>query len=229
MSNALVMAFSTWVAFAQALVAEAIAPSTCAACDGPIKFRTMFCGTCAASVVKTSEAEPDSDDPSGLMRHYAAFEYGGAMATAIARMKYNRRWDLVARFGTLTGQYAAQVVSGVDVVVSVPAHARRIRERGFDPSALLARAVAQHLRAGYAPNALRRLRDTPPQASLSRVARRTNILDAFECRRPLRLQGARVLLVDDVRTTGSTIAECMRVMREVGAADVRSLVLARAL
>jgi ComF family protein len=103
------------------------------------------------------------------------------------------------------------------LVVPVPLHPRRLRQRGFSPAGLLARAVARQAGLPCNPVALRRLRDTPSQTGLDRRARRRNVRGAFE---PRCAVPARVWLVDDVATTGATLAECARALRRAGAEQV---------
>jgi ComF family protein len=122
---------------------------------------------------------------------------------------------------------AAPLERRVDVVVSVPLHPKRLAERGFDQSALLARSVAQRLLVPWAPRALARTRETAQQASLDRDARAENVASAFRCRDAESVVGRRVLLIDDVRTTGSTLSACIRALRIAGARSVNTMVLAR--
>jgi ComF family protein len=173
---------------------------------------------------------PAGEQPAG---QHAVFEYGGAVATAIVRLKYAGRSDLIPRFAgvvagvvaDVVGEHAARV--DVDVVVPVPLHPRRLVERGFDQAALLAAPLARRLGAPFAPRAIERTRDTPRQASLDRAARADNVAEAFAlCSAPSVVAGKRVLLVDDVRTTGATLAACGRVLRQAGADDVLTLVIA---
>lgn len=112
----------------------------------------------------------------------------------------------------------------VDVVVPVPLHAGRLAERGYNQAALLARPVARVIGAPLACRALVRVRATERQASLDREARLANVVDAFACRGDVR--GRRVLLVDDVTTTGATLNACRSALAVAGARDVVALVLA---
>ncbi len=103
-------------------------------------------------------------------------------------------------------------------------HPRRLRARGFNPASELARAIARPIGARLAVGALERVRDTPTQTGLDRAARRRNVRGAFRARAPL---PARIWLVDDVVTTGSTLAEAARALRRAGARTVIGLCAAR--
>jgi len=113
------------------------------------------------------------------------------------------------------------------VIVPVPLHADRLRRRGYNQSLRLARALFPHLRHRIDTGALERWRPTRPQTGLPGPARRRNIKGAFRVVRPEKIAGQRVLLLDDVYTTGATVNECARVLVQAGAAEVRVLTLAR--
>jgi len=115
-----------------------------------------------------------------------------------------------------------------DCIAAVPLHWRRRWGRGFNQSELLARRLAGLSGVPFA-SLLKRVRATPAQAGLSSARRRRNLAGAFACRRQAAsLQGQRILLIDDVMTTGSTLAACARVLKRAGAARVGVLTVARA-
>ena len=199
------------------MLKELIAPTRCAACDEHVAPRVLFCGGCGISVMRAS-ARDDGE--------HAVFEYGGSIATAIVRLKYAGRSDLAPRFGPLMAQLMAPVAAHIDLIVPVPLHPGRLAERGFDQAALLAGPVATAMGVAHGVRALARIRATPRQASLDRAARAANVAAAFVCRTPRAVAGRRVCLVDDVRTTGATLASCAEALRIAGASRVVTLVLA---
>jgi ComF family protein len=203
------------------LVGAFLAPPRCAACEAPVARLAVFCAACASTVQRAEDAGDGA---------IAAFVYGGAIAEAITRFKYGARPDLARPLADLLWHAVAAragLLRGC-VVVPVPLHPVRLAERGFNQSVLLARPVSRRLSAHFLPLGLARLRDTPRQASLGREDRLGNVGGAFAARQPKRLRGHPVLLVDDVRTTGATLAACTRAAVEAGAGPVTTAVLARA-
>jgi ComF family protein len=201
------------------LGASTFAPNRCAACDDDVAWMTVFCRECGPTL-----RLPDEQDP----RQLAAFVYGGAVARAVARLKFERRPDLARPLAAALRRSARILARDPpDVVIPVPLHPRRLVERGYNQSALLARPVARDLGARFLPTGLARVRDTEHQASLDRAARARNIVGAFHVPRPASVADCTIVLVDDVRTTGATLGACADALLEAGARDVRSLVLAQ--
>jgi ComF family protein len=156
----------------------------------------------------------------------SAFYYEGPVLDSIHILKYTGRVNVVSALGAML---AASVAFSTrpEVVMPVPLHRQRLRKRGFNQSLLLAREVARRigLRLDYLN--LMRARETAPQVDLKADERKANVAGAFTLRRPGGVDGAKVLLVDDVYTTGSTVRECSKALRKAGA-EVYVLTLARA-
>lgn len=157
------------------------------------------------------------------LRIEAATQYGGAVATAINKLKHRDRPDLARPLGDLVRRRWR--TASAPWVVPVPLHPLRLAERGYNQSALLARAMAKGGSAKVRFDVLRRRLPTASQQGLSASARRRNVADAFELTADVR--GRRVVLVDDVCTTGATLAACAQVMFDGGAAEVGAQVVAR--
>lgn len=117
---------------------------------------------------------------------------------------------------------------GIDLVMPVPLHTKRLRQRGFNQSLLLAYGISRAYGQDLSFDNLQRVRFTTPQVRLSGAERIANVSGAFRLRRPGEVAGRPVLLVDDVYTTGATVNECARVLKEAGADRVLVLTLARA-
>jgi ComF family protein len=213
-----------------AAVRGALGPPTCAACDARVRFGVVFCSACAATITPSPPSEPtalDGASPRPLAVH-AFGSFGGALATALRRLKYQDRPDLGAPLGHLARRTARLAGLTADLVVPVPLHPRRLVERGYNQAALLAAEVAIELGAPLAARALVRVRHTPQQARADRASRLDNVREAFRARRPASLRGRRVVLVDDVATTGSTLTACAEALLAAGAASVTAVVIARA-
>ena len=164
----------------------------------------------------------------------AGAAFAGAVEDAVHRFKYPapglRGLDpaAAALMRELVAWAAARAPGGApDLVVPVPLHPRRLRQRGFNPAAELARPAARRCGARLDAAALWRLRDTPSQTGLGRGARRRNVRGAFGARPGWRAP-ARVWLVDDVVTTGATLAAAALALRRAGARQVVALCAARA-
>ncbi len=186
-----------------------------------------------------------ADRPAFSSSH-APFLYGGAVKQAILRFKYRPAPWLSTQLGRLlfcrdgsegglhqlplplAGEGRDGVLATPDVVMPVPSHPSRLRQRGFNQSALLARYAAAVYRVPLDTNTLRRTRETMPQAGLNRAQRLKHLRDAFTACSTPRLADARVLLVDDVVTTTATVRAAAQALVEAGACRVDVLSLARA-
>lgn len=157
----------------------------------------------------------------------APLYYEGAVRAAVLRYKFKNRRGYAGTFSRLMASCAGEELAGqFDLITWVPVSRRRFRKRGFDQSELLARGVAEQLGMELTP-ALRKRRHTGANSVLEgREARAANVLGAFEARGPGLVRGRRVLLVDDIYTTGATLSECARVLLMAGAEDVVCLTLA---
>jgi ComF family protein len=199
------------------LMGALVSPEKCAACDARVSPQTIFCASCVATV---EAATRDVDT-------YAPFRYGGALAEAIVRFKYQRRGDLARPLGALLLRALPQLRSRkIDLVIPVPLHPSRLAERGFNQAALLARPMAAAIGAPLLARGLERVRDTPRQATLDRILRLENVATAFVARDAEKISAKHILLVDDVRTTGATLRACASALRNAGAARVYDIALA---
>ena len=159
----------------------------------------------------------------------AHFLYEGPIRELIHTFKYNRSSHLRYPLALLAleGLCGDPAVSDLNLIVPVPLHRSRLRQRGFNQAVLLGRVLARHLTLPMVPDALVRTRATEPQIELTAAERRVNVRGAFSVKRPERITGKRILLLDDVMTTGSTMDECAKELKKAGAAAVIAVTVAR--
>jgi len=171
------------------------------------------------------------DRPPAFSRHRSCGRYDGVLKDLILLFKYGR----VPVLSPVLGRFAAEslgaeteVWEGLDYIVPVPLHRKRRRERGFNQSQLLAGDLARIQGLEVLERCLVKVRNAPPQTSLEGSGREGNVRGAYAAKRTRKIAGKRLLIVDDVFTTGSTLRECSRVLMSAGAREVRALTLAQA-
>ncbi len=155
--------------------------------------------------------------------------YHGILRQIIHTMKYRPVYGLTRPLAQLLEYQFEGCWADVfpDVLVPVPLHRCRLRQREFDQALALARYLSERIRVPYEAETLIRQRDTQSQVGLNFTERDQNVLDAFDVQHPQSIQGKTVLLIDDVYTTGATVKECARVLRRAGAEWVGVYTLAR--
>ncbi len=185
----------------------------CYRCGTPIT-NGMFCRTC-------------QEAPLRLEGIRSIAPYRGPVRAAIHYLKYRHARELADPLGELMARYWWRTPLPAEVTVPVPLHTSRLRKRGYNQAALLAWALSRRIGLPMDEDALCRVRATASQMRLKAADRRRNVEDAFRCITD-RLSGCRVLLVDDICTTGATLEACADALREGGAREVWALTLARA-
>jgi len=191
----------------------------CPICGRPFESAPYdhLCGTCIESTPPFDAARS------------AAF-YEEPLRDAILRFKFDGKTILAEPLARTASEALEMELWDVDIdsIIPVPLHPKRLRWRGFNQSLLLARHIGK--RAGIWVDAytLKRIRPTRPQVELTHKQRATNVKGAFAVSRPQFVDGRKILLVDDVSTTGATLRECAKMLRKAGASNVYALTVARA-
>jgi len=229
-------------------VADAILPPTCLACRLPIADTAGLCPKCwtQAGFIERPYCErlgtPFPADYGGELISPAALAsppaYGRARAAArysdVARdlihmMKYGDRMDLVHTLGRWMVRSGGELLADADALVPVPLHWRRLWQRRFNQSSALAHAISKLSKVPVMDEVLLRARATQPQFGLPRERRAENVQGAFKVPKEKRIEvkGKKLVLIDDVLTTGATADACTKILLRAGALRVDVLVLAR--
>lgn len=216
------------IAIAIRALVETVLPADCPACAGPLGDHLG--GVCAACW-RESAADVQAPDPvsvDGLASFTSLGPYEGRLRQIIRCLKFSDLPGLAGPLGDRLVDRLRPVAEGIDLVVPVPLHRVRRWRRGYNQAELIAERVARGLHRSMSPRALARQRATASQRGRTRAERVANVRGAFRAREG-RLAGKGVLLIDDVVTTGATIAECARILSAAGAGAVHVAAAARTL
>ncbi len=198
----------------------------CPACASDLpQLPAALCPQCGDGTTLGERCGACLKDPPAFARTVALFRYEFPVDRLIQALKYGHQLPLAAWFGARLGQML--VAADYDLVLPLPLHPSRLRTRGFNQSLEIARPVARALGLPIDPILLTRARATPPQADLPFKERARNVRGAFECAGDL--DGKRILLIDDVMTTGSTLREAARILKLHSAGQLTVAIAARAL
>lgn len=223
-------------------------PPTCIACQGATGVPHALCATCwsgirfierpycerlgtpfAIDLGQPLLSPAAIADPPVFGRARAAAEYDGTASLLVHRLKYNDRPELARALGTMMARAGAELLAEADVIVPVPLHRWRLWRRRFNQAMALAARIAAESGVSCDPFLLERVKRTRRQVGLTRAQRQENLQGAFRVPPDARarLKGRRVLLVDDVLTTGATANAASRALLRGGAASVDILAFAR--
>jgi ComF family protein len=207
-------------------------PLFCSSCRPELRFpESPLCACCG---LPFSSAAGGDHLCAGCLngrqfsRARAVFLYTPGIARAIYTLKYGKTMAGLTSFRFFFSErQPSLVLTPPDLIIPVPLHPARLRERGFNQAQLLAGIFFPERRQTLHLALLQRLRATPPQTGLTGELRRRNVKGAFRVTAPEQVAGRTVLLIDDVLTTGATVEECAMVLQRAGAGDVQVLTLAR--
>lgn len=227
---------------------DALLPPRCVACGAEIGRGGALCGSCwnrirfiaaplcaGCGVPFELPAEPGARCGACLTeaplwgRARSVFVYDQASRSLVLDFKHGDRTEAAPAFGAWLARAGAELLDDADLLVPVPLHRWRLFRRRYNQAGLLAHAVARASGVPCAPDLLVRRRATASQGHLSRAGRARNVAHAFQTRpaRTTLIAGKRIILIDDVLTTGATATECAAALQRAGAASVDVLTLAR--
>ncbi|MDR1409225.1 MAG: ComF family protein [Oscillospiraceae bacterium] len=188
-------------------------PRRCVLCGEVVLPQDELCEQCADYL----EHAPA---PATYNEIVAPFAYSGAIRAALHQFKFNGNLDSVPFFTKHMADALRGLTDGFEALCFVPLHATRQKSRGYNQSEVLARGLAQRLGLPLRGDLLVRLRDTQSQREFDYMGRQKNVCGAFSVAENTGLNGSRLLLIDDITTTGATLRECMAVLLAAGATEV---------
>ncbi|MCA3276267.1 MAG: ComF family protein [Roseomonas sp.] len=231
---------------------DILLPPHCLTCDAQVERQGSFCATCFSGLNLISapfcarcgvpfahEGEADRNTDGALLcapclarapgftMARAALRYDEGAKRLILPFKHGDRTEMAVPLARFMARAGAEMLSAADVLAPVPAHWRRLIARRYDQAALLAQRLGRLSGRRVVPDLLRRTRATLPLGDKGAAERAALVADAFSVARPARVLGKRVLLVDDVMTSGATAEACARALLAAGAARVEVLAAAR--
>lgn len=190
-------------------------PVRCPVCETPVSLRNQWCASCLERIPR-------------IERLIALGYYSGPLRNAVRLFKYQAYRGVGAWLGEMLARRVVREVGGIDRVVAVPGGRWRRHLRGFDPPVVVAGPLARALAVPLEGEVVVRARDGAPAVTRGRLDREVEVCGRFRCAAPGALEGLRVLVVDDVYTTGASLEEVGRLLRdEAGARSVVGAVLAR--
>lgn len=215
----------------EAVVTEGPLCPACSAGFREHRIESPFCGVCGVPFLHSpGPAHRCGECHAGdrpFVEARSAYVYGAGVDAAVKAFKYGGKSMLSESLGEMLLGASDSLSARPDVVMPVPLHKNRLRKRGFNQSLLLARVLSRKLSVRLDYSSLTRVRHTEQQTGLKPDEREKNVAGAFAVVPGADLTGKRVLLVDDVYTTGATIKECSKVLKKAGS-EVYAITLARA-
>ncbi len=243
---------SIWPRLLQTVL-HVLFPTNCTICEKPLRtalvpFFCQFCwdsqaplsGPCCprcgqpfASPVALAHSPTHTcktcrQRPPAFNQAWSIFPYQPPLKEAIGLFKYRGKLALAGPLSHLLLQHLPPLPP-IDLIMPVPLHPKRLQEREFNQSAVLAHRLSRQLRLPLVLGTLTRHRQTAPQTSLKKKERLANVRGAFVVPHPVTIHEKRILLIDDVMTTGATLHECAKTLRQAGSGPVYGLTLARML
>jgi ComF family protein len=232
-------------------LADILFPSKCITCDAVLNDKNLrFCDYCFAKInfIKSplcnccglpyfgnNESDHLCGNCINTKAHFfsarAAGQYDGVLLNAIHQFKYKEKTAIGKTLGKLMAEYeySSLNIKEYSLIIPVPLHLNRLRERGFNQSAMLAKVLAKKFSIPLDVTSLKRYIYTEPQISLGKKEREANVKGVFEVTNKKMVKGQKIIIVDDVYTTGNTVKECARVLMKNKAKQVAVLTLARAI
>lgn len=219
-----------------------IFPNKCADCDNQIDRDLVFCSKCKAKLPFLINSCDQCGQPFANSEHaicgrcigsppafdscFCPFEFSSPISDQIRKLKYNEQPQIATRLGSLFSSMASSNnIDLPDALVYVPMHINKLQTRGYNQAFELAKAISEHLKIPLIRRAIRKTRPTSDQAGLTRLHRKSNLVNTFRINKPIPFK--HVAIIDDVITTGATVEEISKILKKNGVDYVQVWGIAR--
>lgn len=210
-------------------ILNALLPPACIGCGAHISsIKKPFCSICDIAIEKIPPVyHPPKNSP--LQMVISPFEYGGKIAEVIIKAKHSKDPVLIDILSRFSIELLPSTISPFDMIIPVPLHLKRLRQRGFNQSCIIAKNLSRKIKIPYQRAILIRTINTPSQGKLSRTDRFENVTKCFSIASSNKnhIADRNILIVDDVFTTGATCLSCARTLLQAGAKAVSAFTICR--
>ena len=193
--------------------------------------RNSLCNKCKIKLRKNSLCKIESykETSSFFDEHIYLFQYSGEIRDAILNFKFNEKSYIYRTFLEFikNNEKICAQIKNYDIMMPVPISKKRMKQRGYNQSSLIAENLAKMLDLEYTEKVLIKTKDNKPQSEMDQEARRTNVKDVYKVKNQEKIYNKKVLIVDDIFTTGNTVNECSRVLKENLASGVGVFTIAK--
>ncbi|MBQ9298427.1 MAG: ComF family protein [Clostridia bacterium] len=208
-------------------ILEFIFPNVCGIC-GKIN-KNSLCPKCNIKLKEITKAEIRKISNKNFAYHAYMFEYKGMIRDKIIDYKFNDKAYLYRTFAEIIikNKKICRFIKKYDIITSVPIHKKRKKERGYNQSGLLCSYLARELEIQEVKNSLEKTKYNVAQMNLNKADRINNVKNVYMVKNAEKINNKKVLLIDDIYTTGSTVNECSKVLKQAGALEVAVLTIAK--
>lgn len=211
----------------QAKILNAIFPNVCGIC-GKID-KNSLCPKCNLKLKEITKAKIRKFDDKNFEYHAYLFEYKGLIRNKIIDYKFNDKSYLYKTFShsIIKNKKICRFIKKYDIIIPVPIHKKRKKERGYNQTELLCRDIEDKLEIKVINDVLDKTTYNVPQMSLNKIDRIKNVKGVYIIKNPEKIKNKKILLLDDIYTTGSTINECAKALKDAGATKVSAFTIAK--
>jgi len=209
------------------LAINLIYPNVCGICDKICKEN--LCKKCEIKLNNIEKFKVDTYKEKNFTKHIYLFKYEGIIKENLIKFKFNEKPFIYKSFANflIKNKKICRFLKSYDIIIPVPIHYNRKVTRGYNQSALIAKELAKNLCINYEKNVLYKKIDNKPQSTKNKEERKANVIGVYHTKNEYKICNKKIILLDDIYTTGSTVNECAKVLKQAGAKRVDVITIAK--